>query len=1322
MNTHEKISEMLIGFVLGELPKQAEREVKAHAAECQQCSSELKRLQALLKCTEQMRGLSADNNLCKSAKDSLLAAIAGENKQPAPSRNISAASFWRSTLRNRITKLVAAAVIIIAAGIGIAVFSNLDYGSGRTIVENPTEGPKAELTAELDQVHKMFAAHDIRGLEAMLLNAKFDQSKVLAANYLAEIGDSNSIAVLQQVNDEYGGTEAAFAAAIAAIEANITEVAMDGPEGGYLPEVNDIAVAEGNAPVEVTADDLLKLVPAESMFCVRMNNFDYVLGMIDQYLAGISPIPMGATMGARMQLVGALGDPALNGVNTAGNFALFGLASPPGPNESPLGNLFIAGLVPLADYEKFVSDNPNCEQPDANGISVIKTGGALNPDKKMLATKLGGYALISSVNNYDKLRSIVKSISQGSPTLATSLDAGEVAAATTQPLWAYGNVQRAAKVFGPMVYAELEQGKQQLETMNAGPQGGPAPAEVMNIYFGMLDILTEEVKSVSISINPKADVLNLTVGVAAVPQTYLAKMFVADTSGGANTLLRYLEDGAFLNLGFKTNTPFIEELTLTNYDFIAFLSDQDIPDETIDKLEKLVADMMSCTAGPGVMSFVYNSEGWPPFAGKYIIAVKDEERWNQVLEAGFDLWNTGEFAGLQSKMGMEYRYEIKAGADDYNGVSIDVGKFVMEANEPNSMYGKMIDQMYHGGFDFRYATVNGLWLCVFGADCNSTIRELIDQVKAGGPKETASEMALALEVLTEADKAEFVGTVNFIRYLNLVAGMLRGVQVGPMGQQILPVDVETNSNIPFAGTVANGRIAVEIALPKQHILEAKAGLETMRQQMTAIMALQTAISQLPLTEGPEPNMLTDYALVRDANTSDEELAIKGLRTFARISGGRYPSSLDLMTTMKEAGEALRKSILEDPDRDPNTPLTTEEVMPKLVEIQATSLFYAKLVRDANDVTYCGTVTTEFPHAILMYWKISEDKYRVIFADLTVEDASAERLAELEATPLNLSPKAIKPDPADGRMARTVTDLELSWMPGFNAAEHRIYLGTNPDELSLLGGLTSPLTKPQPQDGAVAVPVVEVELSSMPGFNAAEHRIYLGTSPETSHFITDRVLYVTSGKLQVDTIYYWRVDEVQTDGSIVVGDVWSFNTGKLIGWWKFDETSGIVAADSSGNGYDGSVMKGAPIWDPDGRFGGCLNFDETYGVSIPGSVFGSHVDSEITISVWVNGNADQTNCTNVILQAGCGCSGRPYIVSVYTDWQDNGLVVLKTGRDEPDGLSYNAALEQWAGRWNHYAFVKNAREGFQKIYLNGELVPRYPAPAHQWLESTRPELV
>jgi len=1260
MNTHEKISELLISFVLGELSEKEKSQVKAHVAECAECSSELKRLQALLECTDQMKELSADNQLCETAKESLLTAIGSQEKQLSPNTNINLTFGWRTIMQSRITKLVAAVVIIIAAGIGIAVFNNLNQGGGDVIHDDTVNAIDAERKAELEQIEKLFIARDVRGLKTMLLNAKFDESKVLAANYLAQIGDPNSVAVLQQVNDEYGSTEPAFADAIVAIETRTADAGAEGTEGAPSVDVNTVVVAAANAPTEQAPDELLQLVPAESMFCVRVNNFDYVFGMIDQYLAGISPMPAGATMFARMQLVGALGDPALNGVNTAGSFAIFGLSSAES-EANPMGSLFIAALVPVTDYEKFVSDNPNCEQPDANGISIIKTGGTLNPDKKMLAAKLGGYALISSANNYNKLLSIAKSVSQGVTGLGDSLDAGEVAAATNQPLWAYGNVQRAAKVFGPMVYAQLEQMRKQFEPMNASTEGGPAPSAVMNMYFGMFHILTEEVKSLSIGVNPKADVLNLTISTAAVPNTLMAKMFVADTSSAANTLMGYLEDGAIINLGFKMNTPFVEELSLTEYDFIAFLSDEDISDETVAKLEKLAADMVSSAAGPGVVSFSCDSQGWPSFTGKYVIAVKDQQKWNQVIEAGIDLWNTGGFADIyRKKMGMETRYEITYGADDYNGVSINLGKFTMGPNDPNSFYGNMIDKIYGGGLELKLAMVDGLWLCVFGADSNSAMRELIDEVKAGGPQETASEMASALTTLAGPEKADFFGTVNFIRYLNMAASMLQGIEVGVDGGQIgppiVPVDVETNSNIAFAGKVTNGKIAVEIALPKQHILEIKAGLETMQQQMTVIMARREAISRLPLTRGPEPNMPTDYTLVQEANAPNEEMAIKGLRTFAEISNGRYPGSLDLMTTVKEAGEALRISLL----KDPNTTITEEEVMRKFIQIEATSLFYAKLVKDGNDVTYYGAVTTEFPHAVLMQWKISEDKYRVIFADLTAETVTAERLAELEAMPLNLAPNAIKPQPADGGTAGSVADLELSWMPGLNAAEHRVYFGTNIDELSLLGGLTSPSG--------------------------------------------DRLLYVTSAELQTDTTYYWRVDEVQADGSVVVGDVWSFNTNRIMClWWKFDETSGSIVSDSSSNGYHGAVTKKAPIWNTDGRFGGCLNFDETYGVSIPGDVFGSHIDSEITISVWVNGDVNQMNHSNVILQAGNGRYGRPYIVSVYTEWQDDGRVEFKTGRDEPDEVSYNAALEEWAGRWNHYAFVKNANEGFQKIYLNGELV-------------------
>ena len=45
---------------------------------------------------------------------------------------------------------------------------------------------------------------------------------------------------------------------------------------------------------------------------------------------------------------------------------------------------------------------------------------------------------------------------------------------------------------------------------------------------------------------------------------------------------------------------------------------------------------------------------------------------------------------------------------------------------------------------------------------------------------------------------------------------------------------------------------------------------------------------------------------------------------------------------------------------------------------------------------------------------------------------------------------------------------------------------------------------------------------------------------------------------------------------------------LVGWWKFDETSGTIARDSSGNGNDGTV-KGNPAWVA-GKIEGALQLD------------------------------------------------------------------------------------------------------------------------------------
>ncbi len=129
MNTHEQIKELLTDFALRELPKQQSSQVKAHLNECHQCRAELKKLQAVLQCAESMSKLSADEQVCESAKESLLEAVANEEKKQPTSRPTIRLDFiWSTIMKSRMTKLAAAAVIIIAILAGLPFINN--GGSG----------------------------------------------------------------------------------------------------------------------------------------------------------------------------------------------------------------------------------------------------------------------------------------------------------------------------------------------------------------------------------------------------------------------------------------------------------------------------------------------------------------------------------------------------------------------------------------------------------------------------------------------------------------------------------------------------------------------------------------------------------------------------------------------------------------------------------------------------------------------------------------------------------------------------------------------------------------------------------------------------------------------------------------------------------------------------------------------------------------------------------------------------------------------------------------------------------------------------------------
>jgi hypothetical protein len=177
------------------------------------------------------------------------------------------------------------------------------------------------------------------------------------------------------------------------------------------------------------------------------------------------------------------------------------------------------------------------------------------------------------------------------------------------------------------------------------------------------------------------------------------------------------------------------------------------------------------------------------------------------------------------------------------------------------------------------------------------------------------------------------------------------------------------------------------------------------------------------------------------------------------------------------------------------------------------------------------------------------------------------------------------------------------------------------------------------------------------------------------------------------------DWLKTDGYVFLPE-----PGLAEAHYRFDEGSGNDVNDSSGNGHHGWAVNGDCIWDPDGKYGYCLDFQSQFGVEIPAAAL-ANVNEAVTISVWVNGHVPASDAyDNVIFQAGAGPNGnQPYIITIRTMWWDNGYVSWRTGYNQPDTLNYNATFDEWAEKWNHYAFVKDASTGIMSIYVNGEAV-------------------
>ena len=341
------------------------------------------------------------------------------------------------------------------------------------------------------------------------------------------------------------------------------------------------------------------------------------------------------------------------------------------------------------------------------------------------------------------------------------------------------------------------------------------------------------------------------------------------------------------------------------------------------------------------------------------------------------------------------------------------------------------------------------------------------------------------------------------------------------------------------------------------------------------------------------------------------------------------------------------------------------------------------------------------------------------------------------------PRAFGPNPADGAL-HLDTWVNLSWGPGSYAVSHDVYLSDHFDDVEngapdafrsnqvttfyvagfpgfaypdgLVPGttyywridevndlhpdspwrgdvwsFTIPSKKaydPSPADGTQFVNTA-VTLSWMEGFGAKLHTVYFGDNFDEVNNATGGVSRTDAtydpGMLEMDTTYYWRVDEF--DGvTLHKGDVWRFTTlpivpltgdPSLVAWWTLNEGIGTTAVDWSGHGHHGTLI-GDPQW-VDGYDDSAIDFQGVSGNRVEMIGFeGVLGTQDRTVTAWI-----KTTGAGDFISAGQNTTTQKWNHRVESSAANGNIGAFRV---ECSGGYIIAETDLRDGQWHHTAAV------------------------------------
>ncbi|MEJ2647846.1 MAG: LamG domain-containing protein, partial [Sedimentisphaerales bacterium] len=169
---------------------------------------------------------------------------------------------------------------------------------------------------------------------------------------------------------------------------------------------------------------------------------------------------------------------------------------------------------------------------------------------------------------------------------------------------------------------------------------------------------------------------------------------------------------------------------------------------------------------------------------------------------------------------------------------------------------------------------------------------------------------------------------------------------------------------------------------------------------------------------------------------------------------------------------------------------------------------------------------------------------------------------------------------------------------------------------------------------------------------------------------------------------------------------------LVAHYKLDETSGSIATDSSGNGFNGTIT-GDPVW-VEGIRDGALQFDGGDVITLPASEMGLSTQAG-SVAFWMKKDGPPpSNGINTIIWMGDNTTGGGFGPENETtihleapdgsNWEGGEISFYNQGGAFLDsGRTFATPIVLGDNQWHHVVCTWSNADGVAKMYLEGELL-------------------